>query len=151
MKTAPGFTLKNTQNKDISLQEFKGANNVVLLFFPFAFSGVCTKELCYTRDNMKIYEALDAAVLGISVDSFFTLRAYKEAHNLNFSLLSDFNKEVSKKYDALYEDYYGQKGVSKRAVFVIDKEGRIAHSEILEDSGKLPDLGKVQEVLSNLN
>ncbi|MBO6586415.1 MAG: redoxin domain-containing protein [Gracilimonas sp.] len=151
MNTAPEFTLKNTSNKDVSLSDFKGDKNVVLLFFPLAFSGVCTKELCSTRDNLKIYNSLDAEVLAISIDSFFTLKAFKEANNLNFSLLSDFNKEVSAKYDSLYDDYFGMKGVSKRSVFVIDKEGRVAHQEILEDSGKIPNLSKVQEVLAGLN
>ncbi|MCP9292745.1 redoxin domain-containing protein [Gracilimonas sediminicola] len=151
MKTAPDFTLKNTSNEDVSLSDFKGEKNVVLLFFPLAFSGVCTKELCSTRDNLKIYNSLDAEVLAISIDSFFTLKAFKEANNLNFSLLSDFNKEVSAKYDSLYDDYFGMKGVSKRSVFVIDKEGRVVHQEILEDSGKIPNLSKVQEVLAGLN
>lgn len=151
MKTAPDFTLKDTNNKDVSLSDFKGEKNVVLLFFPLAFSGVCTKELCSTRDNLKIYNSLEAEVLAISADSFFTLRAYKEANNLNFSLLSDFNKEVSQNYDSLYEDYFGMKGVPKRSVFVIDKRGKIAHQEILEDSDKIPDLNKVQEVLANLD
>ncbi|MGN8226521.1 redoxin domain-containing protein [Gracilimonas sp. BCB1] len=150
METAPDFTLKNTRNEDVSLSDFKGERNVVLLFFPLAFSGVCTKELCSTRDNLKIYNSLDAEVLAISIDSFFTLKAFKEAHNLNFSLLSDFNKEVSAKYDSLYDNYFGMKGVSKRSVFVIDKEGRVAHREILEDSGKMPNLSKVQEVLADL-
>ncbi|MAO64716.1 MAG: peroxiredoxin [Balneola sp.] len=150
MKKAPEFTLLNTNGKKVSLNDIKGNQNIVLLFFPLAFSGVCTKELCSTRDNMKIYESLDAEVIGISVDSFFTLKAFKEANNLNFSLLSDFNKEVSKKYDTFYEDYFGMKGVSKRSAFVIDKNGEIVHSEILEDSDKIPDLNKVQEVLAGL-
>ena len=150
MKDAPNFTLQNTEGNEVSLSELTGDQNIVLLFFPLAFSGVCTKELCLTRDNMKIYESLDAQVIGISVDSFFTLKAFKEANNLNFPLLSDFNKEVSEKYDTLYDEFYGMKGVSKRSVFVIDKEGRIAHYEILEDASKIPDLNKVQEVLTDL-
>lgn len=88
--------------------------------------------------------------MGISVDSCFTLRAFKEAQNLNFKLLSDFNKEVSRDYGAMYDDYFGMRGVSKRAIFVIDKEGEIIHSEILENADKLPDLFKVNEVLQNL-
>ena len=151
MKQAPDFTLKNTQNEDVTLSSLLGDKNVVLLFFPLAFSSVCTKELCSTRDNLKIYNSLDAKVLGVSVDSFFTLKAFKESNNLNFSLLSDFNKEVSEKYDSLYEDFFGMKGVSKRSVFVIDKEGSIIHSEILDDAGDMPDLSKVQEVLSELS
>lgn len=150
MAKAPDFTLINTEREQVSLKDFEGERNVVLLFFPLAFSSVCTKELCSTRDNMKLYESLDAEVIGISVDSFFTLKAFKEANNINFQLLSDFNKEVSRKYDSLYEDYFGMKGVSKRSVFVIDKEGSIVHREILEDSGEIPDLVKVQEVLADL-
>lgn len=150
MIKAPEFILKDTGLKDVSLSDFLGQSNVVLLFFPLAFSGVCTKELCTTRDNLKLYNSLDSEVIGISVDSSFTLKAYKEAYNLNFTLLSDFNKEVSKKYDTLYEDYFGMKGVSKRSAFVIDKEGRIVHQEILEDSDKMPDLQKIQEVLADL-
>ncbi|WP_020402930.1 redoxin domain-containing protein [Gracilimonas tropica] len=151
MRKAPEFTLQNTKGKPISLSDFKDEHNVVLLFFPLAFSGVCTKELCSTRDNMKIYEALDAKVIGISVDSFFTLKAFKESHNLNFLLLSDFNKEVSKKYDTLYDDFFGMQGVSKRSVFVINKKGNIEYQEILENSDNIPDLNKVQEVLAQLD
>ena len=151
MEKASNFTLKDTNNEDVTLDSFKGKKNVVLLFFPLAFSGVCTKELCSTRDNLKIYNSLDAEVLAISIDSFFTLRAFKEANNLNFKLLSDFNKEVSTQYNSLYEDYFGMKGVSKRSVFVISKEGMVVHQEILEDSGKIPNLAKVQEVLASLN
>ncbi|WP_421774618.1 redoxin domain-containing protein [Gracilimonas sp.] len=150
METAPDFTLKNTKNEYVSLSDFLGERNVVLLFFPLAFSGVCTKELCSTRDNLKIYNSLDAEVFAISIDSFFTLKAFKEANNLNFTLLSDFNKEVSKKYDSLYDNYFGMKGVTKRSVFVINKEGRVVHQEILEDSGQIPDFSKVQEVLAGL-
>jgi peroxiredoxin len=151
MDKAPNFTLKDSNNNDVSLTNYMGDKNVVLLFFPLAFSGVCTKELCSTRDNLKIYESLDAEVLAISIDSFFTLKAFKEANNLNFSLLSDFNKEVSTMYDVLYDDFYGMKGVAKRSVFVIDRQGGIAHSEILEDAGNMPDLHKVQEVLAGLD
>lgn len=151
MEKAQNFTLKDTENVDVSLSDYKDDKNVVLLFFPLAFSGVCTKELCSTRDNLKIYDSLDAEVLGISIDSFFTLRAFKEANNLNFKLLSDFNKEVSAMYGTLYADYFGMKGVSKRSVFIIDKKGRVVHKEILEDSGKIPDLAKVQQVLAGLS
>jgi peroxiredoxin len=151
MEKASDFSLPDTNNKPVTVSEFFGDQNVVLIFFPLAFSGVCTKELCSTRDNMKVYESLNAKVLAISVDSFFTLKAFKETNNLNFSLLSDFNKEVSKKYDTLYKDYFGMKGVSKRSVFVIDKQGRIVYKEILEDSGNIPQFDKVQEVLAGLD
>lgn len=148
---APNFTLKNTEGKEVSLADFERKRKVVLLFFPLAFSTTCTEELCTTRDNMKLYNALNATVIGISVDSFFTLKAFKKAENLNFTLLSDFNKEVSRGYQVLYDDYYGMKGVSKRAVFIIDREGIIQHREILEDSGKLPDFRAVQKTLSAIS
>lgn len=148
---APDFSLQNTEGDEISLSDFQNEKNVVLLFFPLAFSGVCTKELCTTRDNMKLYNAMNAQVMGISIDSFFTLKAFKKAENLNFILLSDFNKEVSSKYDALYDDYYGMKGVTKRASYVIDKEGTIRHREILEDSSQLPDFKAIQNTLNKLS
>ncbi|SHF51396.1 Peroxiredoxin [Fodinibius roseus] len=145
---APDFTLPDTEGEEVSLADFQGKRKVVLLFFPLAFSDVCTKELCTTRDNMKMYNALSATVIAISVDSFFTLGVLKKSENLNFILLSDFNKKVSRRYQVLQDDYYGMKGVSRRAVFVIDREGIIRHREVLEDSGKLPDFKAVQEMLS---
>ncbi|MDR9416698.1 MAG: redoxin domain-containing protein [Gracilimonas sp.] len=151
MKKAPDFTLQNTDGNQVKLKDLTGEQNLVILFFPLAFSGVCTKELCAARDNMKIYESLNAKVIGISVDSFFTLKAFKESQNLNFLLLSDFNKEVSKKYDSLYKDFYGMKGVSKRSVFVINKEGNLVYEQILEDADQIPDFNKVQVVLAELD
>ncbi|HET6527604.1 MAG TPA: peroxiredoxin [Balneolaceae bacterium] len=147
---APDFTLKNTEGKDISLSDFKGEKNVVLLFFPLAFSSTCTEELCTTRDNMKLYNSADAEVIAISVDSFFTLKAFKKSQNYNFTLLSDFNKAVSANYGSLYKEFYGMKGVSKRAAFVIDKEGIIRHQEVLEDAGNIPDFKATQNMLSEI-
>lgn len=141
------FTLKNTEGKDVSLIDLTADNKAVLLFFPLAFSSVCTEEMCQTRDNMKLYASLNANVAAISVDSFFTLKEFKKANNLNFTLLSDFNREVSDRFNCLYEDYNGMKGVAKRSVFVINKEMKIEHSQILEDSGNIPDFKRVQEVL----
>lgn len=145
---APDFILKNTEGKDISLSDFKGNKNVVLLFFPLAFTSTCTEELCSTRDNMKIYASLNAEILAISVDSFFTLKEFRKAQNLNFQLLSDFNREVSNAYGSIYKDFYGMKGVSKRSVFVINKDGIITHSEVLENAGMIPDFTKVRDALS---
>lgn len=147
---APDFTLQDTRGEEKTLSDFKGKTNIVLLFFPLAFSSTCTKELCTTRDNMKLYNALDAKVIGISVDSFFCLREFKKSENLNFTLLSDFNKEVSTKYNVIYDDFYGMKGVSKRAAFVINKEGSIIHQEILDDASNLPNFKAIQDTLSNL-
>lgn len=146
---APDFTLKNSDGKDITLSEYQNNKSVVLLFFPLAFTSVCTEELCSTRDNMKMYNSLDAEVLGISVDSFFTLKEFKKSQNLNFHLLSDFNKTVAEKYGCLYDDFFGMKGVAKRSAFVVGKDGIIRYAEVLEDAGKLPDFQKLMEALSD--
>jgi len=135
---APQFTLYNTEKKQISLADFKG-KKVILHFFPLAFTSVCTVQLCTTRDNFGYYEGLNAVVLGISVDSLFTLAKFKEENNLQFDLLSDFNKEVSTAYGALYSDWaFDMKGVSKRSAFVIDEEQNIVYAEVLESAGDLP-------------
>lgn len=144
---APEFTLQNTNGDKISLSDYKGEKNVVLLFFPLAFTSTCTKELCQTRDNLKLYESLEAEILGISVDTFYTLKEFKASQNLNFQLLSDFNKETSQNYGVLYENFYGMKGVSKRSVFVINKEGEIVHSEILENASDLPNFKMIEDSL----
>lgn len=146
---APGFTLQNTRGREVSLGEFKG-KNVVLLFFPLAFSSTCTEELCQTRDNMKLFESLAAEVVAISVDSFFTLKELKKAKNLNFTLLSDFNRKVSEKYDTLYEDFYGMKRVSKRSAYIIDRQGTIRYAEVLEDADELPKFNTIRKVLQEL-
>lgn len=148
---APGFTLRNSEKQDMSLSDFKG-KNVVLLFYPLAFTGVCTEELCSMRDNIAVYDGLNAQVLAVSVDSIYTLDKFKKEQGYNFPLLSDFNKEVSAAYDSLYENFgYGMKGVSKRAAFVIDKEGVVRYAEVLEDAGKVPDFEAVKQTLSQLN
>lgn len=144
---APEFKLFNTEKKEISLSEQRG-RNVVLLFFPLAFTSTCTAELCNIRDNYSIYNGLDAVVFGISVDSLFSLGKFKAEQNLNFDLLSDFNKEASKAYDCLYPQFgFGMLGVSKRASFVIDKEGVLKHQEILEKAGDLPNFEAIQTAL----
>ena len=145
---APDFTLVNTQKEKVTLSDHQGDSNVVLLFFPAAFTSVCTSEMCGVRDNMKDYEALDAKVYGISVDMPFTLEKFKKEQDLNFELLSDFNKEASNSYDSIYNEFVlGLKGVSKRAAFVVDKEGTIQYAEVLEDAGKQPDMNKVKSAL----
>lgn len=147
---APDFKLFNTDKNEIALADLKG-KNVLLLFFPLAFTSVCTAELCSVRDNLKMYEGLDAQPLGISVDSLFTLGKFKEEQNLNFPLLSDFNKEVSKAYDSLYETFgFGMKGVSKRSAFLIDGQGVIRYAEVLDNAGEQPDFKAIQEKLREL-
>ena len=148
---APSFVLKSSEKVDVSLEDYKG-KNVVLLFFPLAFTGVCTKELCSMRDNIGDYEQLDAQVLAVSVDSFATLAKFKEVERYNFPLLSDFNKEVSRAYGAFYEEFVlGMRGVSKRSAFVIDKEGIVRYAEVLESAGDIPNFTAVQETLKHLN
>src|SRR5438128_944053 len=120
---APDFSLYDSDKQKQSLSDYTG-KNVLLLFFPLAFTSVCTAELCDMRDNLKMYEQLDVQPLAISVDSLHTLKKFKEEQGLNFPLLSDFNKEVSQLYGSLYETFgFDMKGVSKRSAFLIDKEG----------------------------
>lgn len=145
---APSFTLKSTELKDVSLSDFKD-HKVVLLFFPMAFTGVCTDELCQMRDNYSIYEKLNAQIVAISVNSPFTLKKFKEENNLNFPVLSDFNKSVSQAYGTFYEEFVlGLKGVSKRSAFLIDENGKIQYQEILENAGNLPNFEALEQVLS---
>lgn len=147
---APGFVLYDTLKNAVTLSDYQG-KNVVLLFFPLAFTSVCTAELCNVRDNISLYNNTNALVFGISVDSPYTLAKFKEEQNLNFSLLSDFNKEVSIAYGALYEIFaMDLKGVSKRSAFVIDKEGIIRYAQVLENAGDLPDFSAIQATLGKL-
>ena len=149
--TAPDFTLRASDKSQIKLSDFRG-KNVVLLFYPLAFTGVCTKELSLMRDSLAEYEALDAQLLAISVDSIYALEKWKHELGFNFPMLSDFNKAVSKKYDALYKTFvYEMKGVSKRSAFVIDKDGVIRYAEVLENAGELPNFEAVRSVLKTLN
>ena len=148
---APDFSLYNTDKQEVKLSDLKG-KNVVMLFFPFAFTGTCTRELCGVRDSLSFYNDTNAAVFGISVDTPHSLRKYKEEQELNFPLLSDFNKEAMTAYDTMYETFsMGMRGVAKRSAFVIDKEGVIRYAEVLEDAGKIPDFEAIQACLRSLN
>lgn len=147
---APSFTLFNTEKKEISLSDYKG-KNVVILFFPLAFTSVCTAELCEMRDNIATYSKLNAEIIGISVDSIFTLGKFKAEQSLPFDLLSDFNKEISTAYESIYENFVlGMKGVSKRSAFVIDGNGSIQYAEVLESAGDVPNFDAVKEVLAKI-
>ena len=150
-QTAPNFSLFDSEKNKVTLSELKG-KNVVLLFFPLAFTGVCTKELCSVRDNIATYNDTNAQVLGISVDSLFVLDKFKQEQNLNFPLLSDFNKEAAKAFDVLYEVFpaFEMQGVSKRAAFVVDKEGVIKYAEICATPGDLPDFTAIQSTLQSI-
>jgi peroxiredoxin len=144
---APQFTLVSSEKKQVSLSDFKG-RKVVLHFFPMAFTSVCTVQLCTMRDNFGYYDGLNAVILGVSVDSPFTLAKFKEVENYQFDLLSDFNKEVSPAYGAFYENWIlGLNGVSKRAAFVIDEEQNIVYAEVLELATDLPDFAAIAEAV----
>ncbi|HEV8507918.1 MAG TPA: redoxin domain-containing protein [Chitinophagaceae bacterium] len=148
---APNFSLYDSDKNKITLSDLKG-HNVLLLFFPAAFTGTCTKELCSVRDNIGLYDNADAKVFGISVDMIYSLAKYKEEQNLNFSLLSDFNKEVSTAYGCLYDTFsYDMKGVSKRAAFIIDQNGIVQYAEVLERATDLPNFNVLQKILQSLH
>ncbi len=145
---APDFTLYDSEKNKVTLSEQRGAN-VLLLFFPLAFTSVCTVELCAVRDNISQYNNMNAKVFGISVDSVYTLAKYKEEQRLNFPLLSDFNKEVSEAYDSLYEKFgFGMRGVSKRSAFLIDVNGLLQYAEVLENAKEQPNFEAIQQKLS---
>jgi peroxiredoxin len=127
------FKLPQKPKDEIDLGQYIGKEKVVLLFFPLAFSGVCTAEMCEMRDNWKQYESLGAKVFGISVDSPFVTDKFRQAENIPFPILSDFNKDVSRQYGVLHEDLMGLKGVSKRSAFVIDKDGTVKYAWVTED------------------
>ena len=149
---APDFKLYNTEKKEVSLSEHKG-KNVLLLFFPLAFTGTCTTELCSIRDNLTVYNDLNAVVFGISVDTPHSLVKFRVEQKLNFDLLSDFNKKASKAYDCLYASFgaMAMEGVSKRSAFVIDKEGILRYTEILEKATDLPNFDAIQSCLKALS
>lgn len=147
---APDFSLYDSEKNLFTLSEQRGSN-VLLLFFPLAFTSVCTAELCSIRDNLKIYEQLHVKPFGISVDSLHTLKKFKEEQHLNFPLLSDFNKEVSMLYGSLYETFgFGMKGVSKRSAFLIDEDGVVRYAEVLENAGLQPNFVEIQVKLREL-
>ena len=147
--TAPDFTLTNQDRQPVALSAQKG-KPVVLAFFPAAFSSVCAKELCTFRDSIARLGKADAQVYGISVDTFFTLKAFHDHEKLSFPLLSDFNKQVIRDYGVFNEDMIGLKGIAKRAVFVIDKNGVVRHREVLDDARNEPNYDAVFAALSTL-
>jgi glutaredoxin-dependent peroxiredoxin len=146
---APDFTLTSQDRQPVTLSGLRG-KPVVLAFFPAAFSSVCQKEMCTFRDSMARLGKADAQVFGISVDTFFTLKAWQDQQKLNFPLLSDFNKEAIRDYGVFNEDMIGLKGIAKRAVFVIDKDGVVRHREVLDDARNEPDYEKVFTTLATL-
>ena len=146
---APDFTLTNHDRQPVTLSGQRG-RPVVLAFFPAAFSSVCTKELCTFRDSLARLNEANAQVYGISVDTFFTLKAFHDQQHLTFPLLSDFNKQAIRDYGVFNEDMVGLKGIAKRAVFVVDREGVIRHREVLDDARQEPDYSRVFTALDSL-
>ena len=146
---APDFTLTNQERQPVKLSEQRG-KPVVLAFFPAAFSSVCTKELCTFRDSLARLNQAQAQVYGISVDTFFTLKAFHDRQGYNFPLLSDFNKQAIRDYGVFNEDMIGLKGIAKRAVFVIDKDGIVRHREVLEDARNEPNYDAVFKALASM-
>ena len=147
--TAPDFTLMNQDREPVTLSAARG-RPVLLAFFAAAFSGTCVKELCTLRDTLARLNLVSAQVYGISVDSFFALKAFRAAQALGFPLLSDFNKEVIRTYGVFNEDMIGLKGIAKRSVFVIDGDGVVRYREVLDDARNEPDYERVFAVLASL-
>ena len=146
-QVAPDFTLYDSAKNKVTLSDLRG-HNILLLFFPLAFTSTCTAELCSIRDNISFYNNVNAKVFGISVDSLHTLAKYKADQNLNFTLLSDFNKEISSLYGSFYEMFsYNMKGVSKRSAFVIDKDGIVRYAEVLENASEQPNFKNITLIM----
>lgn len=149
---APDFSLPPGPGPDrVTLSSFKGEKNVVLLFFPFAFSSVCTDEICQMAEDYSAWSGLDAQILGASVDSVFVVQKFAQETGAQFPILSDFNKEAIHAFDVVYEDFFGAKGVGKRSAFVIDKEGVIRYAWVTEDAGVMPDFGEIKAAVEALD
>ena len=147
---APDFTLPNQDRDSVTLSETLKKGPVVLAFFPAAFSSVCQKEMCTFRDSMAVLNKSSAQVLGVSTDTFFALKAWGDSQKLNFPLLSDFNKDVIRKYGVVNPDMIGLKDIAKRAVFVIGRDGVVKHAEVLEDARNEPSYDKVNQALASV-
>jgi peroxiredoxin len=148
---APDFALPPAPGPDlVTLSSFRDQSNVVLLFFPLAFSSVCTEEMCTVAEDYPAWTALDAQVIGVSADSPFVTRKFAVETGADFPIVSDFNKEAMREFDVMYEDYFGLRGVAKRAAFVVDKDGVIRYAWVAEDDGVLPDFAEIKAVVEKL-
>ena len=147
---APDFTLMNQDRQPVTLSAALQNGPVVLAFFPAAFSSTCQQEMCTFRDSIATLGAAKAQVLGISTDTFFALKAWADQQHLNFPLLSDYNKDVIRRYDVANPDMIGLKDIAKRAVFVIDRQGLVRHAEVLDDARNEPDYAKVTAALAQV-
>jgi peroxiredoxin len=147
---APDFTLMNQDRQPITLSAILQNGPVVLAFLPGAFSSVCTNEMCTFRDSIGTLGASKAQVVGVTTDTFFTLKAWADQQRFTFPLLSDYNKEVIRQYDVVNPDMIGLKNIAKRAVFVIGRDGIVKHKEVLDDARNEPDYAKVRAALAAL-
>ena len=147
---APDFTLPNQDREPVTLSEQVKKGPVVLAFMPAAFSGVCTIEICKFRDSATALNKVNATVLGITVDTFFALKAWADQQKFTFPLLSDFNKDVTAKYGVLNPDMIGLKGIAKRSIFVIDKGGVVRHREVLDDARNEPNYDQMNQALAGM-
>lgn len=147
---APDFKLYNTDKKEVSLGDFKG-KNLVIQFFPAAFTGVCTAQMCSSRDDLSFFNGLNADVVGVSVDMVFSLGVFKQQNNINFDLLGDFNKEMVKAYDMYLESFaLGYHGVAKRGVVVVDGNGIVQYAETTANPGEQVNFAALKEALEKL-
>ena len=146
---APDFTLPNQDRENVTLSDQLKNGPVILAFFPAAFSSVCQQEMCTFRDSMADLNQTKAQVLGISTDTFFALKAWGDAHKLNFPLLSDYNKDVIRKYGVVNADMIGLKDIAKRAVFVIGRDGAVKHREVLDDARNEPNYDHVKKAVAS--
>lgn len=151
---APDFKLKGFANpeaaqmEEFTLSQYRGKKNVVLLFFPLVYTPVCTAEMCNMRDTISQYNDLKAQIIGLSVDNPFAQKAWSKENKLNFPIVSDFNKDVSKAYGAMYEELIGFKGVSKRSAFVIDMNGTVKYAWVSDDAKQMPNFADIQKALA---
>ena len=143
------FMLAHEAGGTIDLADHLGRERIVLLFFPFAFTSVCTAELCRFRDDWQAFAALDAAVFGISVDSPFVTSRFRAEEDIPFPILSDFNRTVSRDWGVLYEELMGLRGVAKRAAFVIGRDEKVAYAWVSEDPRVEPDYEEVRQAVAD--
>ena len=146
--TAPDFTLPNGPGTEVALADLLSKGPVVVFFYPHAYSSVCTEEFCGVRDDWSAWSELNASVVGISVNTPFVVAQWKQDLGLPFELLSDFNKDTSAAYDAMYDEFFGLKGVSKRSAYVIGSDGTITYAWQSEDAGVQPDMDAIKAALA---
>jgi peroxiredoxin len=148
---APDFKLIDTEKNEVTLEQFRG-KNVVLFFFPMAWTGPCTKEMCAIQEDYAAYQSLNAQIIGVSIDTLFALKRFGEDNKINFPLLSDFNKIAIKDYDVVHAEFaFGYKDVAKRATYVIDKDGIVRFVEVLPQLGDMPNMEAIKAALQELH